>query len=57
MQQVLLVLVSPVGLLLSAAVVNTALGADGGQVWYLVLWSAVDEAKQMFLLLVDHYLF
>ena len=56
-QQLALILISPMGLLCIAAVVNTYWQTPNAQ-WYAVLWQAIDEAKQMlFLLLVDQYLF
>ncbi|KAL8596826.1 hypothetical protein ACOMHN_027155 [Nucella lapillus] len=57
LQQLALLVISPMGLLFLAAVVNTAWQSPDTQ-WYSVAWLAVDEAKQMlFLLLVDQYLF
>ncbi|XP_076469797.1 GPI-anchor transamidase component GPAA1-like [Babylonia areolata] len=57
LQQVALLLVSPMGLLMVAAVINTA-WRNPDDHWYLVAWWSIDEVKQMlFLLLVDQYLF
>ena len=56
-QQVALLVVSPMGLLCVAAVTNTA-WQNPEEGLLAVAWLAIDEVKQLlFLLLVDHYLF